>query len=1514
MADGANTGKELECSDPVAAAQAPMATDPVTTTTLENLATESQATLRPESQQQEDKVKYQEDSDGDVTPYRTSTSATTTSDMSVTSADTIQTAPLKVKPWYKRLNPLKRSTKPPFAKERATSREYQAGFFSLLTFQWMAPLMSLGYQRTLEINDIPLVNPGRQVEILSQRLQASFAKRAARGDRYPLLFALHEALKFELWFGGVCSLVASILQVLTPFTLRYLIAFAGKAYLAQSTGRPAPNIGHGIGLVVGISIMQLVQSMCVNHYIYRGQMVGSQARAVLIDAIFEKAMTISGRAKAGGKARDDISKQEDRSERPEDLREKKKSFLSLVLKKNQKQSKGPKQTTEQSQNQTVSGDGLGWSNGRIVNLMSTDTQRIDLACGMMHQLWTSPIAIVITLIVLLVNLSYSALAGFGLLVLGTPLVTRVVKSLLTRRRAINKITDQRVTLTQEILHAVKFVKFFGWESSFLQRLYDLRRREIRAIQLLLAVRNAINAVSMSLPTFASMLSFITYDLSKHPLDPAPVFSSLALFNSLRLPLNLLPLIISQVTDAWTSIIRVQDFMMAENQDEDIIWNMEAESAVTLKQADFTWERTVTREEPELSKKEKKEANLLKVRQHDKQSESTFKTDIEASEKTAIVEMSKSEQKRADPSQIRQHEKASETTIDTDSEASENTAVDPPQPFNLQKMNFSVGRNELIAVIGGVGSGKSSLLAALAGDMRRTAGEVTIGASRAFCPQYSWIQNATVKDNILFGKEYDPIWYNQVIDACALRQDLEMLPHDDLTEIGERGITISGGQKQRLNVARAIYFRSDLVLFDDPLSAVDSHVGRHIFDHAICGLLKDKCRILATHQLHVLSRCDRIIWMQEGRIETIDSFPNLMENNEAFRKLMAATAQEEQVEDKKHPGANDKKAAKKRKAKQSAALMQQEERAIKAVPWSVYNAYVSASGSIFYGPLLVLALVISQGASILLNLWLSWWTSDHFKMSRGAYIGVYSGLGVLSALLMFGYSVALSVVGTRSSRVLLQQAMYRVLRAPMHFFDTTPLGRITNRFSKDVDVMDNNLTDAFRMYSFTLAMIISVFILIIAYFPYFAIALAPLFIMFLFSASYYRASAREVKRIESILRSGVYARFGEAVAGTSSIRAYRVQDKFISAVRSAIDNQDSAYFLTFANQRWLAVRLDAIGNILVFVTGILVITSRFDVNPSIAGLVLSYILTIVQMIQFTVRQLAEVENGMTSVERLHYYGNKLDEEAPLKLKNVPESWPPSGEIVFNEVQMRYRAELPLVLQGLNLRVTGGERIGIVGRTGAGKSSIMSALFRLVELSGGSISIDGINIASIGLKDLRTRLAIIPQDPTLFKGTIRSNLDPFDEHTDLELWSALRQADLVDANAKFGDKSTGRIQLDGIVEDEGLNYSLGQRQLLALSRALVRGSQIIVCDEATSSVDLETDQKIQETMASAFKGKTMLCIAHRLRTIIGYDRICVIDQGAIAELDTPLRLYDEGGIFRGMCESSGIRREDFGAEKQ
>lgn len=1303
-----------------------------------------------------------------------------------------------------KLNPFKRKNLPPVPAERTVSREYQAGFFSALYFQWMAPLMSIGYQRPLELNDIWAVNPDRSVDVMAEKLKQALQRRkASPGKLDPLAMAMYDTFKKDLWIGGACQLTAGCMQVLSPFTLKYLITFVEEAYIAKVNGVAPPSISRGVGLVIGITCMQMIQSMCMNQFFYRGMLVGGQSRSTLIAIIFEKAMKLSGRARAG---------------------------------------------VEKEKN-GASGTGEGWGNGRINNLMSTDTSRIDLASVTFHRCWTAPIQVLLTLAMLCINLTYSALAGFAFICVMMPLLAHSIRSLMVRRKAINKITDQRIQLTQEIFSSVRFVKFFGWETSFLDRLANIRKLEIRKITLLMAIRNAILAVSVMMPILASMLTFITYYLSNHALNAAPVFSSLALFNALSVPLELLPVAVGRVVDANASVKRISEFLDAEEVQDEATWDFENKSAITVDHGAFTWEQNTSQHA---------ERNAEGPPKVDKQTKDAKKATKE-----------RSKELKPQSKILGQEGLSTKPTIPP----SHNLInQDEKPPFQIDDINLSIGRNELIGVIGSVGSGKSSLLSALAGDMRKTNGNITFGSSRAFCPQYAWIQNTSVKQNVVFGKDFDEKRYNAVIDACALRPDLEMLPNGDMTEIGERGITVSGGQKQRLNIARAIYFNADIVLMDDPLSAVDAHVGRHIMDNAICGLLRNKCRVLATHQLHVLHRVDRIVWMKDGGIYKVATFRELIDGDVEFQRLMETTAREDKLEDQEHTNDDEiqeekKVSNKKKDMRPVAALMQQEERAVGSVSWDIYREYTKASSSIWNLGLVIFIVVIAQGANIVTSLWLSWWTSKKFDFATGVYIGVYASLGVLQAFLMFVFAATLTSLCTKASKVMLHRAISSALRAPMSFFDTTPIGRITNRFSKDVDTMDNVITDDLRFFLYIIATITSVFCLTIAYYHYFVIALAPLTVVFLFAASYYRASAREIKRHEAVLRSVVFSRFGEAVTGITTIRAYGVKEQFMKSVKESLDSMDGAYFLTFANQRWLSTRLDAIGNLLIFIVGILIVTSRFSVAPSIGGLVLSYMLSIVQLIQVTVYQFAEVENDMNSTERIHYYGECLEQEAPLHMGEVRPSWPENGEIVFSDVKMRYRPGLPLVLKGMSMLIKPGERIGVVGRTGAGKSTILSMLFRLVELSGGSISIDNIDIATIGLHDLRSRLAIIPQDPTLFRGTVRSNLDPFDEHPDLELWNALRQADLVGGEQSNPDKG-GRIHLDTAVEDEGLNFSLGQRQLLALARALVRRSQIIVCDEATSSVDFETDQKIQQTILKAFKGKTLLCIAHRLKTIIGY----------------------------------------------
>lgn len=762
--------------------------------------------------------------------------------------------------------------------------------------------------------------------------------------------ALYDTLKVEFLVGGICQLLAGVIGVISPFLLRYLIAFASEAWAATHSGTKPPNIGKGIGLVIGISALQCCQTFSTNHFIYRGMMNGGQARAVLMTVIFDKAMRLSGRAKAGGR---------DFGSPPADVKpgsiEEKKWYKKMLSKKAKP---GPVVGKD-----GVSGDGRGYTNGRIVNLMSVDTYRIDQAFGMFHMLWTAPIQIAITLVLLCINLTYSALAGFGLLVICMPVLARAIRGLFARRMAINKITDQRVSITQEILQAIRFVKFFGWETSFLDRIFNIRKREVRSIQWLLATRNAINAISMSMPVFASMLSFITYSLSQHDLAPAPIFSSLALFNALRMPLNFLPLVLGQVIDGLGSAQRIQDFLLAEEAAEDIDFDYDMKAGLSIAGGDFTWERNPTQDPDQ---------NPTKDPRSFKQAKADKKV-----EKKALKQAEKDAKKSG---------KTEEDHMDGADTAS--TLTENP-PFRIQDISLTVGRNELVAVIGSVGSGKSSLLAAIAGDMRKTAGQITLGANRAFCPQYAWIQNATVKENIVFGREFRQDWYDKVVDACALRPDFDMLPNGDQTEIGERGITVSGGQKQRLNIARAIYFDADVIIMDDPLSAVDAHVGRHIMDNAITGLLKNKCRILATHQLHVLNRCDRIVLMDQGRIDAIDTFDNLMANNEVFQDLMKSTAveeKEEKVDDEDE--VEDEKKSIRKKSKKGMALMTIEDQSKEAVSWSVYGAYLKAAGGYWVGPLVIGLLILTQCANIATSLWLSYWTSDKFGYPVGYYVSFH----------------------------------------------------------------------------------------------------------------------------------------------------------------------------------------------------------------------------------------------------------------------------------------------------------------------------------------------------------------------------------------------------------------------------------------------------------------------------------------------------------------------------------------------
>ncbi|KAH9747858.1 ABC transporter C family member 2 [Citrus sinensis] len=826
---------------------------------------------------------------------------------------------------------------------------------------------------------------------------------------------------------------------------------------------------------------------------------------------------------------------------------------------------------------------------------------------------------------------------------------------------------------------------------------------------------------------------------------------------------------------------------------------------------------------------------------------------------------------------------------------------------LSNINLDIPVGSLVAIVGGTGEGKTSLVSAMLGELPPLKdASVVIRGTVAYVPQISWIFNATLRKNILFGSEFDPAKYWKTIDVSALQHDLDLLPDRDLTEIGERGVNISGGQKQRVSMARAVYSNSDVYIFDDPLSALDAHVGRQVFNSCIKEELRGKTRILVTNQLHFLPHVDRIILVSEGMIKEEGTFEELSKHGRLFQKLMENAGKMEEMEEREEkddsinsnqevskPVANQvvqvnefpKNESYTKKGKRGrSVLVKQEERETGIVSGSVLTRYKNALGGLWVIMILFACYLSTEVLRISSSTWLSFWTdqSTSKNYNPGFYIAIYTILafGQVTVTLLNSYWLIISSL--RAAKRLHDSMLNSILRAPMLFFHTNPIGRVINRFSRDLGIVST----------------ISLW------------AIMPLLILFYAAYLYYQSTAREVKRLDSITRSPVYAQFGEALNGLSTIRAFKAYDRMAKINGKSMDNNIRFTLANTSSNRWLTIRLETLGGIMIWLIATFAVMQNGRAENQVAfastmGLLLSYTLNITNLLSGVLRQASRAENSLNAVERVGTYID-LPSEAPgmVESNRPPPAWPSSGSIKFEDVVLRYRPELPPVLHGLSFTVSPSEKVGIVGRTGAGKSSMLNALFRIVELERGKISIDGCDVSKFGLTDLRKVLSIIPQSPVLFSGTVRFNLDPFNEHTDADLWEALERAHLKDVIRKnsFG--------LAAEVSEGGENFSVGQRQLLSLARALLRRSKILVLDEATAAVDVRTDALIQRTIREEFKSCSMLIIAHRLNTIIDCDRILVLDAGQVQtflqvlEHDTPeALLLREDSAFSRMVQSTG-----------
>uniref|UniRef100_A0AAX7SQR3 ATP-binding cassette, sub-family C (CFTR/MRP), member 12 n=1 Tax=Astatotilapia calliptera TaxID=8154 RepID=A0AAX7SQR3_ASTCA len=810
---------------------------------------------------------------------------------------------------------------------------------------------------------------------------------------------------------------------------------------------------------------------------------------------------------------------------------------------------------------------------------------------------------------------------------------------------------------------------------------------------------------------------------------------------------------------------------------------------------------------------------------------------------------------------------------------------------LRNISFTLPKGKLLGVCGNVGSGKTSLICSILEQMYLLQGSITADGTFAYVCQQAWIFHGTVRENILMGEPFDQARYDRVVDVCSLRADLSILQYGDQAEIGERGLNLSGGQKQRISLARAVYSNRDIFLLDDPLSAVDAYVGKHIFEECIKKELRGKSIILVTHELQYLEFCDEILVLDNGTVWESGNHRDLMRANGRYTQLISTYQMEESKVRVSCIMVLLLSLLLKQNSLESGVLYKG------AISWRTYCTYSQALGGYTVSFIILLNMFLLAGSTVFSNWWFSFWmasgdgsssntTAVQGEISQNPHLHFYQVIYAATVVVIVVLSIVKSIIYTyftlKASCKFHDMLFKKIIDSPMSFFDTTPTGRLLNRFSKDQDEVETVLPlvmDSFLQCSLLVA---STVVVISVIFPAMLVVGVIMAAFLAFTVFVFQRSIRHMKNLENISRSPWFSLTTSTLHGLSTIHAYSRRDSLVEQFNILTDINSKYLFMFNAGTRAFAFCLELMAaTTTLFVALFVVLSSNDLISPSLKGLAISYSLQLTGMLQYVARLSIEVEARFDSAKRLQEYVTDCRSEAPRHVKEtqIPQDWPSSGGITFVDYKMRYRENAPIVLNGIDFHIQPGEKLGIVGRTGSGKSSLGVALFRLVEPAAGTILIDGVDIMSIGLQDLRSKLSVIPQDPVLFVGTVRYNLDPFNKYTDEEIWAALEKSYMKDSISKLEGT------LEAHVMENGENFSVGQRQLICMARALLRNSKIILLDEATASIDAETDALIQNTIQEALRNSTMLTIAHRLSTVMQADRILVMDNGQVAELDDP-----------------------------
>ncbi|CAK9204941.1 unnamed protein product [Sphagnum jensenii] len=1076
--------------------------------------------------------------------------------------------------------------------------------------------------------------------------------------------------------------------------------------------------------------------------------------------------------------------------------------------------------------------------GNIVSYMSTDVQQIGDSIYLLHNVWVLPLQILIAMGLLFQALGLAAIAGFGVMVLIVSCNLFVVRKQRFSFSQVVKSRDQRMKATNEVLNNMKIIKLQAWDEKFQKRVEEARSVEKGWASMFIYI-SGLNLCSLWLaPIAATIATFILRIYLNGDLSPGSVFTAVATFRLLQDPMRLFPQALMSISQALVSVDRLNRFMQSDELQEDAVERVAAgaEVAVCVESGAFKWE------------------------------------------------------------------------------------PDAELP-TLRNVDIEIKKGSFVAIVGMVGSGKSTLLASLLGEVPRVAGKVQVSGSIAYVAQTAWIQNGTIQDNILFGRPMDHRQYHETLRVCCLTVDLLQMESGDQTEIGERGINLSGGQKQRIQLARAVYQDADIYLLDDVFSAVDAHTGSELFKECVMGALKGKTTLLVTHQVDFLHGADNILVLRDGEIVQSGRYNELLNAGMDFAMLVDAHNEamdmiglddsDADVDDPQMPLMSQPLNIERRYSRNGSThkkdplkLIEAEERAKGRVSLKVYWMYITK----VYGGALVLVLVLNQGIwqtlQIAADYWLAYETSDANKASFNAhlFLFVYSSISFGSLLCALVRALTVAFVGVRTAQSFYLKMLQSIFRAPMSFFDTTPTGRIITRSLTDQSAVDIYLPFFLGIVLNLASQTLGILFVTSRVTWQVAIVILPLMYIYITYQQYFMASSRELTRLDSITKAPIIHHFSETIAGIMTVRAFCRQEQFAQGNLDCVDTNARMAFHNAAANEWLGFRLEMIGATVLCTSALfLVILPENVIKPELVGLSLTYGLALNSCLSAVVFLACQVENLMVSAERIGQYSD-IPSEAPLVVEGsrTPADWPTTGSVEFRNLEFRYRPNTPLVLKDITFFIRGGEKVGVVGRTGSGKSTLIQALFRLVEADRGSILIDGIDISKLGLHELRSRLSIIPQEPTLFDGTVRSNIDPLGEHTDSEIWESLEGCQLAEVVQETEKK------LDSPVDENGENWSVGQRQLFCLGRALLKKSRILVLDEATASVDAQTDAVIQRTIHKQFANCTVISVAHRIPTVMDSNKVLVLDAGLVKEFDSPTRLLEkQSSLFAALVREYTAR---------